>query len=64
MERQFATLVKTLPDKVRLNSTRKNLENLYDLDGHSKESKEQSQERNCEKEYVGRTSSVYGNNLI
>ena len=61
MERQIVTPIETLPNKVRLNTTRANRGNIDDLKENSNGYTQKLEDDDNEKENAERTSSVYGN---
>ena len=61
MERQILTRIETLPNKVRLTTTRANQGSIDDLKDNSKGCNKELQGDDNEKEKAERTSSVYGN---
>ena len=64
MKRQIVTRIETLPNKVRLNTTRANRGNIDDLKNNSKGYTHELEDDGNEKESAERTSSVYGNTSL
>ena len=63
MKRQIVTRIETLPNKVRLNTTRANQGNIDDLKNNSKGYTHELEDDGNEKESDECTSSVYGKTL-
>ena len=61
MERQIVTRIESLPNKVRLTTTRANRGNVDALKDNSKGYRKELEDDDNEKENAERTSSVYGN---